>query len=324
MGGDKGSPAAALAAAAGARHDGAMDTNPPAPGLLLIAHGTRNPAGPAEMAELVARLEERHPGPVGHAWLEDYAEPDAPTAAAALVAAGAPALVTVPFLVLGAGHAKTDVPEAVAAVRAAVPGTAVAHARVLDLHADLFALARIRVAGARAAAWGGGAVPADEALLVTGAGSSDPDANGDLAKAARFLAETTGHRWVDIAYAGVTWPTADDALRRLHAAGARRVVRFSWSLLAGLLERRIEAWAEAVAAETGLDIADAGRFGPDPLVAGAVLDRVREAVAGDARMNCDLCQYRLPLPGREERAGAPSAGGTGERVLPEARALQER
>jgi cobalt/nickel transport system ATP-binding protein len=44
------------------------------------------------------------------------------------------------------------------------------------------------------------------------------------------------------------------------------------------------------------------------------LDRYREALAGDARMNCDLCAYRVPLPGREDRVAAPSAGGTGERV----------
>ena len=304
---------------------GGMDTTrATTPGLLLIAHGTRNPDGAVEMARLVDLLAARHPAPVGHAWLEDYAEPDAPTAARALTVAGADGRVTVPFLVLGAGHATTDVVEAVADVRAALPDLAVAHARVLDLHASLFALARTRVADGRERAWGGGPVGDDEALLVTGAGSSDPDANGDLAKAARFLAETTGHRWVDIAYAGVTWPTADGALRRLHAAGARRVVRFSWSLLAGLLERRVDDWAGAVAADTGLEVADAGRFGPDPLVADAVLDRAGEALAGDARMNCDLCQYRLPLPGREERAGAPSAGGTGARVLPEARARWER
>ena len=295
----------------------------PAPALLLIAHGTRDPRGATEMDALVAQLRARHDAPVAHAWLEDFAAPDPVTAADGLVAEGAGAIVTVPFLVLGAGHAKTDVPEGVVAIRHAHPGVALAHTRVLGLHPALFALARTRVEAARAAAWGDAPPADDEALLVTGAGSSDPDANGDLAKAARFLAETTGHRWAEIAYAGVTWPTADTALRRLSQAGARRVVRFSWSLLTGLLEQRVDRWAAAVADGTGLEIIDAGRFGPAPAVAEGVLDRYHEALAGDARMNCDLCQYRLPLPGREQRAGSPSAGGTGERVLPEARVQQQ-
>lgn len=291
------------------------------PALLTIAHGTRNPRGPEEMATLVALLRERLGVPVGNAWLEDdLTAPDPVAAAGQLIGAGAAAIVTVPFLVLGAGHAKTDVPEGLAAIRDAFPGVTLVHGRVLGLHPGLFALARERVAAARP--WAE-EPREDEALLVTGAGSSDPDANGDLAKAARFLAETTGHRWAQIAYAGVTWPTADVALRRMAAAGARRVVRFSWSLLAGVLEQRVERWADEVAAETGLEVVDAGRFGPDPAVAEAVADRYGEAQAGDARMNCDLCQYRLPLPGRERRAGLPSAGGTGERIRPDARRIQD-
>lgn len=291
--------------------------SPQEPALLLIAHGTRTPRGGDEMEQLLALLRQ-DVALAGHGWLEDFAEPDPVTAAGELVQAGATALVTLPFLVLGAGHAKTDVPELVAGIHDAYPDLDLAHGSVLGLHSGLLELARQRVLDAR----GPEPVDGDEALLVTGSGSSDPDANSDLAKAARFLAETTGHTRVEVGFAGVTWPTADVALRRLAAAGARRIVRFSWSLLAGLLEQRVDQWAAEVAAETGVDMVDAGRFGPERQVADAVLDRYHEARSGDARMNCDLCQYRLPLPGREGRAGAPSAGGTGERLHPEAREVQ--
>jgi sirohydrochlorin cobaltochelatase len=281
------------------------------PALLLIAHGTRNPDGATEMDRLLDLLRARLSAPVAAAWLEDFSDPDARTATADLVAAGADHVVTLPFLVLGAGHAKTDVPEAVHEVRDGFPELNVTHARVLGLHPGLFELAHSRIdavapVGDRDA----------EVLLVTGAGSSDPDANGDLSKAARVLAERTGHRWVETAYAGVTWPRADEVFARLHRAGVRRVVRFSWSLLAGVLEQRVDRWAEAATARDGLQIVDAGRFGPHPLVAGAVIDRYRGALTGDTRMNCDLCAYRLPLPGLEDRVGAPSAGGLGLAVHP--------
>lgn len=279
-----------------------------APALLTIAHGTRDARATAEMSELVGHLRARHDGPVAHAWLESFAHLDVAAAADELVAEGATSLVTVPFLVLGAGHAKTDVPRRIARVRAAHPLIPVAHARVLGLHPGLFALARQRV---QAVSPDPGP---DEVLVVTAAGSSDPDANADLAKAARFLAEGTGHRWAEIAFAGVTWPTADVVLRRLAAGGARRVVVFSWSLLAGVLEQRVLDQAAETRAATALDVVDAGRFGPDPAVADVVMDRYREALAGDARMNCDLCAYRVPLPGLERRVAAPSGGGTGERV----------
>jgi sirohydrochlorin cobaltochelatase len=284
---------------------GAM-TTPPA--LLLIAHGTRDPQGAAEMDELLGHLRARHPAPVAAGWLEAFAEPDAATAAKELVAEGAQHIVSVPFLLLGAGHAKTDVPLALAEIRSAVGDVPVAHGRVLGLHAGLFALARRRLDAVSPRDGRAG-----EVLLVTGSGSSDPDANGDLSKAARFLAEGSGHRWVETAYAGVTWPTADVVLRRIAAAGAERAVVFSWSLLAGLLERRVIDSAGEVAAETGLAVVDAGRFGPDPAVAEVVLDRYREALEGDPRMNCDLCAHRVPLPGLEQRLAAPSAGGTAGR-----------
>ena len=281
-----------------------------APALLTIAHGTRDPRGAQEMENLLGLLRTRHPAPVANAWLEDFAEPSVDAAVTELVAAGVTQLVTVPFLNLGAYHAKTDVPGAVAEVRAGHPGLVVAHGRVLGLHPALFDLARARI---DAVSDRDGRD--DEVLIVAGSGSSDPDANSDLAKAARFLAEGTGHRWVEIAFAGVTWPRIDEVLRRAATVGRSRAVIFSWSLLAGLLEQCITTIAAEVAADTGLKIADAGRFGPDPLVAEVVLARYAEALAGDARMNCDLCAYRVPLPGLENRVASPSGGGTGERVI---------
>jgi sirohydrochlorin ferrochelatase len=265
------------------------------------------------MDRLVGHLGQRISGPVAAAWLEDFSDPDAATAAGALIDAGATSIVTLPFLVLGAGHAKTDVPEAVHEATVAHPDVAITHGRVLGLHASLFELACARV---DAVSDRDGR--ADEVLVVTGAGSSDPDANGDLDKAARVLAEQTGHRWTETAYAGVTWPRADEVFARLHRAGVQRVTRFSWSLLAGVLEQRVDGWAAEAAERYGMQVSDAGRFGPDPLVADAVVQRYHEALTGDVRMNCDLCAYRLPLPGLERRVGAPSAGGLGTAVHPEA------
>lgn len=279
------------------------------PGLLLIAHGTRDPRGAQEMDVLMEHVRARVPGPAAHAWLEEFAEPRATEAAAQLVEAGATRAVCVPFLHFAAGHAKTDIPQELAAVRNAQPALLVANAPVLGLHPALFALGRTRIDAVSDPAG-----RADEVLLVAASGSSDPDANGDLAKAARFLAEGTGHRWVEPCFAGVTWPRTEAVLRRVAAAGARRVVLFSWSLLAGLLEQRVAAASAMVSAETELEVVDAGRFGPDPLVADAVADRYRDGVAGDNRMNCDLCAYRVALPGLEGRVGLPSAGGTGKLV----------
>lgn len=273
-------------------------------GLLMIAHGTRDPRGAEEMAVLVDHVAQRVQGPVGHAWLEDFSDPQGVEGAKPLLAAGADHLVTVPLLNFAAGHAKNDVPQQVAEVRAAYPDVHVHHGRVLGVHPDLLALAWSRLDAVSPRGGRG-----EEVLVVAASGSSDPEANGELHKAARILAEGSGHRWVEVCVAGVTWPRTDVVLRRVAAAGATRVVLFSWSLLAGLLEARVWEAADAVAAETGLEVVRAGRFGPDPGVADAVVQRYHEALEGDIRANCDACVYRVPFPGREDRAGAPSAGG---------------
>jgi len=249
------------------------------PALLLIAHGTRVPEGAEEMTQLVAQLRAAHDGPVAYAWLEDFAAPHAPEAAADLAAAGAERVVVLPFLNFAAYHARTDVPGQVAAAAEAQPGLRFVIGEVLGHHPSLLELAANRVREARAAA-GLPATPGeDELLVVAASGSSNASSNSDVAKAARLLAEVTGHRWAEPAFAGVTWPTAGEALDRAARAGARRATVFSWSLLAGLLERKVAEQAAEVCARTGLTLVDAGRFGPDPLVTRAVLDRLREAAS---------------------------------------------
>ena len=43
----------------------------------------------------------------------------------------------------------------------------------------------------------------------------------------------------------------------------------------------------------------------DQAMAALVYERYREALSGDIRMNCDVCVYRIAMPGFEHRVGAP-------------------
>ena len=42
-----------------------------------------------------------------------------------------------------------------------------------------------------------------------------------------------------------------------------------------------------------------------PVLLDLVMERYREAVKGDLRMNCDSCVYRIALPGFEDKVGLP-------------------
>lgn len=93
--------------------------------ILLFGHGSRDPAWRAPIEAVAARIRQAEPGAlVACAYLE-LDQPDLPTAAEAMVAAGATSLRVLP-LFLGTGrHAREDLPRLVEAVRKAHPGLGV-------------------------------------------------------------------------------------------------------------------------------------------------------------------------------------------------------
>ncbi len=77
-------------------------------------------------------------------------------------------------------------------------------------------------------------------------------------------------------------------------------------LFDGVLPRRVGDQARAfAAAHPDVDVRVAGHLGDCAELAGLVLERYREALHGDIRMNCDTCAYRVLLPGFEDKLGAP-------------------
>ena len=77
-------------------------------------------------------------------------------------------------------------------------------------------------------------------------------------------------------------------------------------LFPGVLPDRVAAQAAAyAAAHPELDIRCADVLGDCDEIAALVYARYQEALAGDIRMNCDVCEYRIAMPGFEHRVGAP-------------------
>ncbi|MDP9405932.1 MAG: sirohydrochlorin chelatase [Actinomycetota bacterium] len=295
-----------LTAAAGA--PAATRTEPPA--LLVVGHGTRDADGLAEFHELAGHVRAAARDlPVGFGFIE-LAEPLVDDAIDALVARGAREVVSVPLVLLAAGHLKNDGPASLARARQRHGEVAFRMGRDLGIDPAVLAVAEDRIREAI-----GEDDPAETAVVLVGRGSSDPDAASDLFKIARLLADGRGLGLVEPAFVQVSRPDVPAALERCRALGARRVVVAPFLLFTGVLVPRIYAQAAAWAADhPEVSVRGAGHLGPDRRLARVVLERYREALHGDVRMNCDLCAYRVPLPGLERRVAAPSGGGTGARV----------
>jgi sirohydrochlorin ferrochelatase len=185
---------------------------------VLVAHGTRAPAGVA-VVEALADLVRRHLPDVRVAFA-DVRGPDVTTV---LRDCPGPAVVVPAFLAAGY-HVRTDIPAQVAA--SGTPAVLTPH-----LGADLVTVARHRLAEA-------GWVPGQPVVLAA-SGSSDAGARAEVYEAARGLGATR------VGFVATSAPALTDVLEPGTAVA-------SWFLAPGLFHRRaVEAGARVTAAPLG-------------------------------------------------------------------------
>jgi sirohydrochlorin cobaltochelatase len=263
-------------------------------GLLLVGHGSRCLRSDAEMHALGALVAAaRSDVAVGVGYLE-MSDPPAGAVADELVALGCRRVVVQPLVLLGAGHAKSDVPAIVVEARRRHPDVEWVFGRPLGVGRQPIALLGNAVVAA-----GGAGLP----LLVVARGTSDPDANSDAHKAARLVAEWTGAPFVHVGFSGVTGPSVLDAADVFARLGHPRIAVAWWYLCHGRLIERGRDELDDFAARTGVEVLDAGHLGPDPSLVPLIDTCYREALAGVVSARCDTCAYRAPWPGREDRVG---------------------
>jgi sirohydrochlorin cobaltochelatase len=272
--------------------------------LLIAGHGSRDADGVAEFLDFARRLRDHRPGlPVELAFLE-FARPTIQEGIDRLAAQGARTVVVVPGVLLAAGHAKNDMASEVRLARQRHPGLTIHMGRALDVDARLLQLCRLRYQETLA---GRAAVPPGETLLLLiGRGSSDPDANANVAKVARFLQEGYPTGWSAVAYSGVTPPAMPDALAACERLGFRRIVVQPYFLFTGVLVKRIAAQVEERRrGRLDIDYVTVPHLQAHPLLLDVFAERAEEALHGAGLMNCSLCQYRVPIVGHERRVGEP-------------------
>ena len=273
-------------------------------GVMICGHGSRDDEACAEFARVVHLLEHALPEyPVAMGYLE-FARPIIRDGLDSLRARGVDRILAVPGMLFAAGHVKNDVPSVLNAY-AAEHGVRIEMGRDLGIDAKLLAASRDRIAAALDR--GESDVGLDETcLVVIGRGTSDSDANGNVAKVARMLWEGLGFAHAEIGYSGVAHPRTEVAVERAARLGFRRIVVFPYFLFTGVLVRRIYEAAEAVAARhPEIEFTHARYLDDHPLVVETFVERIRGIEAGDVSMNCSLCKYRTQIIGFEGDLGAP-------------------
>lgn len=276
---------------------------PARPALLVVGHGSRDAEGVEEFWALAGVIRAAAGELLTGFGFIELAAPSVDEAIDDLITRGATEIVCVPLVLLGAGHLKNDAPAALARARARHPGVRLRLGRDLGIEPRLLEIATDRI---REAA--GDADPEKLGVALIGRGCSDPDACAELWKLSRLLGDGRGLGIVEAGFVSVATPGVAQTLERLRLLGAATAVVAPYFLFSGVLVNRIYAEAAAWAQEhPEVQVRGAGHLGPDPRLAGLVLQRYREAREGEVRMNCDLCAYRVQLPGYESKVGMPVA-----------------
>jgi sirohydrochlorin cobaltochelatase len=272
-----------------------------APALLLLGHGSRDADGVEEYWTLAETLRASAPHlSIGCGFVE-LSEPNVDEAIDRLVADGAHEIVVVPLVLLAAGHLKNDGPASMARARIRHPSVHFRLSRDLGIEPIMLSIAEERI---REEA--GDADPEKLGVALIGRGSSDPDACSDLWKVGRLLADKRGLGTIEPGFVSVARPNVAEALERCRLLGATTIVVSPFFLFTGMLVQRIHQQAgEWAAQHPEITVRGGPHLGPDPRLAKLVLQRYREALHGDVRMNCDLCTYRVQLPGYEDKVGLP-------------------
>ena len=175
---------------------------------------------------------------------------------------GAPVTV-LPLLLTAAYHSKTDIPRMLARSSA---GARVTYGEPLGPHPLLISALEGRLPQAALEN------PAEVAVVLAAAGSSDPEANAAVAQLAAQWQASGGWQAVRPAYASAAGPDPATAVAGLLRAGARRVVVASYLLAPGVFADRIRDASLAAGAA-----AVSPALGASAQVADVLLDRYQEA-----------------------------------------------
>jgi sirohydrochlorin ferrochelatase len=234
-----------------------------APALVALAHGSRDPRSTATITALTDLVARTRPDlRVEPAFLE-LAEPSHTDAIDRLVAEGHDEIVVVPLLLTKAYHATVDVPAVVEGAKRRHPGVRVRATPVLGLENEFLEILDRRLRSALAQR----RVRELDALVLAGAGSSDPVANAAVARMARAWG-ARHHLPAVAAFATAAPPATGEAVRAFRRDGRRHIAVGSLFLAPGFLPTR----AAELALEAGA-VAVSQPLGVDPVIARVLLAR---------------------------------------------------
>jgi sirohydrochlorin cobaltochelatase len=267
--------------------------------VLLAAHGARDPGfeGNQEVEHCAARWRERHPETtIQVCWIEHapvLLDEGLERAVASLDLRGGRGRVLVLPLILNAGgHAKGDIPQAIAAARARHPEVEFRYGHHLGTSEQLLKALRHRLHAAMAALHMPD--PRTTGVVLLARGASDREATGEVAKMAHWLFATTQHALVMPAFTDCCFPRLEQVVQRLDALACSQLIVLPYYLFTGRLIKRIREQVARLQQQYPTRVIHQADYINDHEQLLDLLDlRLQQCRDGSALLPCDGCSLAL-------------------------------
>jgi sirohydrochlorin ferrochelatase len=202
--------------------------------ILYVCHGSRIAKARAEASAFVEQCKTNIDVPIQELCFIELAHPDIVTGIDICVQKGASRIVVLPLLLLSAGHAKHDIPEAIRQAKQRHPHLEIVLGEPFGVHEMMIDIVVDRIKEQ--------AVPLDHEsmILLIGRGSSDPDTKRDITAIAKLLQAKTNVPRVDICFLAAIRPTLEDGLYEASRSFYKKIFVVPYLLFTGVLMKTIE------------------------------------------------------------------------------------
>ena len=260
--------------------------------ILLVGHGSREASGNEEIERFAEQWRQRQPGWTIEVCFIEFSEI---TMSEGLrrAATGSQRVMVLPLILNAAGHVKMDIPQAIDAARLKFPQVQFLYAPHLSACDHLLSIVKRRLKTAMQTL--DMPDPTTTGVVLLGRGSSDRQANGEMAKMARWLMEESDHELVDLAFTGITYPRLEKVVQRHSLLGMTQVVVLPYYLFNGTLVERIKRQVDNLKTQyPTVRFVSTEYFGFEREIFELLEERVNDLRHGvpQALMPCDGCKFR--------------------------------
>ena len=278
-----------------------LNSLPENSGIIICGHGSRAKIAEEEFSLLATGLRARFPQlEVEYGFLE-YSSPNIHMALDRLIAKGITNIYAVPGMLFSATHAQNDIPSVLITYMQKNPALTIKYGQELGLHDEMIMAFQHRIMEAIDLA----EMPKpgdlyDTMLVVVGRGTSVSQANAEVSKLTRIVAENMGFGWCETVYSGVTFPSVGRGLEMALKLGFKKIVVAPYFLFSGKLIGRIHSYVDKVAAENpdvSFHVADYLR--DQSHVINTFVERFEETVAQPAVNNGLMEKFQARLAAGE-------------------------